>query len=164
MKLIFEGPRLAAECIQSGFSYPMASCASSLQTWKISLHSITSTLFSMTPEAIASIFGTEGGVDAEDFLNSCQLGSLPHSLQGHFRTVVKNTNQAGRYKLNKFITDSEYFIFEPITIHVNAVWEKTRLPEVSTCFWSMTIPAYESEEVMAVKLAYASLHGEYGKP
>ena len=140
MKVIFEGPHLAAQCIQSGFSYPMASCANSPRTRKISSHSITCTLSSITPEAIAPIFGAESGVDAEDFLNSCELGSLPPGLQGCFRAVVKNMSQAGRYKLNKFITDSEYFTFEPITIHVNAAWEKTRLPEVSTCFRSMTIP------------------------
>jgi hypothetical protein len=45
---------------------------------------------------------------------------------------------------------------------LNSTWEKTRLPEVSTCFRSMTIPEYESDEVMAAKLAYASLHTKYG--
>jgi hypothetical protein len=71
-------------------------------------------------------------------------------------------SQAARYKLNKFVTDSEYFAFERITIHLSLTWEKTRLPEVSTCFRSMTIPEYESDEVMAAKLAYASLHTKYG--
>lgn len=163
MKVIFEGPHLAAQCIQSGFSYPMASCANSPRTRKISSHSITCTLSSITPEAIAPIFGAESGVDADDFLNSCHLGALPRNLQSCFCAVIKNMSEAGRYKLNKFITDSEYFTFEPITVQVNVAWEKTRLPEVSTCFRSMTIPPYESEEVMAAKLAYASLHGEYGK-
>ena len=69
---------------------------------------------------------------------------------------------AGLYKLNKFVMDSEYFAFERITVYVNSTWEKTRLPEVSTCFHNMTIPEYESNEVMAAKFAYATLHTEYG--
>jgi hypothetical protein len=139
VKVIFEGPRLATEYVHACFRYAMASCATSQRTQKSLAQSITSTLFTMTPELIAPIFGAEIGVDAEDFLSSCELGSLPAILQGRFRRVV-----------------------ERITIHLNSTWEKTRLPEVSTCFRSMTIPEYESDEVMAAKLAYASLHTEYG--
>jgi hypothetical protein len=66
------------------------------------------------------------------------------------------------YKLNKFVTDSEYFAFERITVTMNLAWEKNQLLEAATCFRSMTIPAYSSDEVMATKLSYASCHAEYG--
>jgi hypothetical protein len=75
---------------------------------------------------------------------------------------VRSMSQLAHYKLNKFVTDSEYFSFERITINMNPAWEKNRLLEASTCFRSMIIPAYESDEVMATKLAYASCHTKYG--
>jgi hypothetical protein len=88
----------------------------------------------MTPEVIAPIFRAETSVDAEDFLNSCELGLLPAVLQGQFHRVVASMSQVARYKLNKFVTDSKYFTFEGITIHMNPTWKRTRLPEVWTCF------------------------------
>ena len=158
VKAIFDGPRLAGEYMHAGFKYAMTSCAASRLTPKSAAHSITSTLVTLTPEVIAPVFGAETGVDAEDFLSSYHLGSLPTVLQERFRRVVRSMSQPARYKLNKFITDSEYFSFERITVNMNSEWEKNQLPEASTCFRSMVIPAYESDEVMATKLAYASCH------
>jgi hypothetical protein len=65
VKVIFEGYWLAAEYVHVGFKYTMA-----------------------------PIFGAEIGVDAEDFLNSCELGSLPIVLQGRFHRVVASMSQA----------------------------------------------------------------------
>jgi len=85
MKVIFDGPRLAAEHIQTGFRYAMASCANSRRIQKTSAQNITSTLFTMAPELIAPIFGAESGVEAEDFLNSCHLKLMPAELEDRFR-------------------------------------------------------------------------------
>ena len=78
MKEIYEDPCLASEYMHLGFRYAMASWATVWQTKKLATQAITSTLMSITLELI--IFGVETGVKAEDFLNSCNLGSLPFIL------------------------------------------------------------------------------------
>jgi hypothetical protein len=85
MKAIFDGPHLAGEYMHAGFKYTMASCAGSRLSPKFAAHEITSTLVTLILEVITPVFGSETRVDAEDFLNSCQLGSLPTVLQEHFR-------------------------------------------------------------------------------
>ena len=160
--MVFDSPRVAADCMQRGFRFPMSSCATSVDIRKIVAQRIQQALASITLEAVSPVFGAESCVDPEDFLTSCNLSGLTSGLSDRFTRVVKNMTPLARYKLNKFITDLEYFAFDCIIVNVNPSWEKNRLPEAATCFRTLTIPVYESDEVMATKLSYASCHTEYG--
>ena len=79
-----------------------------------------------------------------------------------FKKVLTNMTHLQRYKLNKFITNSDFFAYKPITIVGGpSTWKDDRLPEASTCFRTMTIPNYTGDDVMAAKLNYACVHTEY---
>ena len=100
-------------------------------------------------------------METKDFLNLCHFRSMLIALEDRFCRVVASITQVGLYKLNMFMTDSEYFEFEPNTIYMNFAWEKTRLTEALTCFQTMTVSEHKSDKVMAAKFAYSTLHTKY---
>lgn len=89
----------------------------------------------------------------------CHFQNINEDAKDRFKQVLTNMTHLQRYKLNKFITDSDFFAYEPVTIIGGpSAWEDDRLPEASTCFQTMTIPNYTSDDVMAAKLNYACVH------
>ena len=161
---VFRSPQHTAQTLRVGFQFPMASCTpSSAPISKEVGKSISMTLSQIVPENIEGIFGAETGVDAESFYKMCHFQNMGEDERDRFKRVLTNMTHLQRYKLNKFITDSDFFAYEPITIVGGpSTWKDDRLPEASTCFRTMTIPRYTCDDMMATKLNYACVHTEYG--
>ena len=153
-----------AQSLHLGFQFPMASCTPSSAS--ISKHigkNISMMLSQIVQENIEGIFGAETSVDAQTFFKICHFQSMDADGRECFKRVLTNMTHLQRYKLNKFITDSDFFAYEPVTIVGGpATWTNDRLPEASTCFRTMTLPNYTSDEVMAAKLNCACVHTKYG--
>ena len=124
---------------------------------------ISMTLSWIVPENIEGVFGAETGVDAQTFYKMCRFEDMDDNPIAHFKRVVSNMSYSQRYKFNKFIIDSDFFAYEPITIVGGPpTLSNSRLPEASTCFRTLRVPNYSTDEVMTAKLNYACVHTEYG--
>ena len=74
------------------------------------------TLSQIVPENIEGIFGVETRVDAESFYKMSYFQNMGEDERDRFKRVLTNMTHLQRYKLNKFITDSDFFAYKPITI------------------------------------------------
>ena len=62
-----------------------------------------------------------------------------------------------------FITDSRYFHYAAIRIIGKPDWYQEKLPTSATCFYTLCMPFYENEALMARKLSMATMNYEgYG--
>ena len=67
------------------------------------------TLSQIVPENIEGIFGAQTGVDAYTFCKVCYFQDMDEDTIQRFKRVVTSKSHLQRYKVNKFITDSDFF-------------------------------------------------------
>ena len=114
---VFRSTQHVAQFLRFGFRFPMALCTTSNAFISKQIgKSISMMLSRIVPENIEGVFGAETGVDAQTFCKMCQFEDMDDNAIAHFKRAVSNMFYSQRYKLNKFITDNDFFAYELVTI------------------------------------------------
>lgn len=114
-------------------------------------------------KAMSAFFSAHHGITSKDFLSRViYSGTCPSPLKQRFEEAVRGFSPIETYRLYRFITDEKYNSGTICHVKFNLEGDVASLPTASTCFQSISIPAYPNIEIMRSKLTLATFSTAYG--